>query len=219
VIGIVASRLVDEYHRPAIVISLQGDKAMGSCRSIEGFDICRALQECSGHLVTFGGHAMAAGLTTEPDKVEALREAFNEYAQEHLSKEDMAQKLEIDAEVRLDELDVKTVEMIQRLGPFGQGNPQVQLVARNLRLMGQPRVIGKKNDHLQLTVAAADDAEAHMRAGGVMRAVAFGKAKWAKKLIDTESFDLVFEPVINRFNGNVTVEMMVRDMKAEADRR
>ena len=213
VIGIVASRIVDKFRRPTIVISLQDDKAMGSCRSIEGFDICRALEACREHLQEFGGHAMAAGLSLEPGKIEAFREAFNDYACRHLSEDDLIPTLKIDAEISLSELDLKTVEMIERLGPFGAGNPKVMLKARGLRLMSAPRRIGSQGNHLQLTVAAGDDPQAHLRPGGVIRAVAFGKASWEKKLLDAETFDLVFEPVINHFNSNTTVEMITRDIR------
>jgi single-stranded DNA-specific DHH superfamily exonuclease len=105
------------------------------------------------------------------------------------------------------------VEYIERLGPFGSGNPEVKLIARGLRLVSPPRLIGQKNDHLQLTVAAKNDLQAHMRPGGIMRAVAFRKAHWEKKLIDADSFDLLFEPIINRFNGNHTAEMIVHDIQ------
>jgi single-stranded-DNA-specific exonuclease len=204
---------VDKYHKPAIVISLQEGKAMGSCRSVLGFDICRALKGCSGNLLSFGGHAMAAGLSVEPDKIEAVRFGFNDYARRHLGDGDLVGKLDIDAQVSLSELDLPMLKMIECLGPFGEGNPAVRLLIQDLRLANPPRRIGKKGNHLQLTIAAKDDHEAHLRPGGVIRAVAFGKAKWEKKLLGAESFDLVFQPVINRFNGNMTVEMIAEDIR------
>jgi len=212
VIGIVASRIVDKFHRPTVVISLQDGKALGSCRSIAGFDIFRALHACRDLLLEYGGHSMAAGLSLEPEKIEAFRAAFNEYACQVLSGDDLQPTLEIDAEVSLSELNLKTVELIERLGPFGAGNPKIILVARDLRLVAPPRKIGSKGDHLQLTVAPRNDQQAHLTPGGVIRAVAFGKARWEKKLLDAESFDLAFQPVINHFNGNTTVEMIVKDL-------
>ena len=86
------------------------------------------------------------------------------------------------------------------------------LVARDLRLVAPPRKMGSQGDHLQLTVAPSADQQAHLKPGGVIRAVAFGKARWEKKLLDAEGFDLAFQPVINHFNGNTTVEMMVQDL-------
>jgi len=213
VIGIVASRLVDKFHKPAVVISLTEDKAMGSCRSINGFDICRALQSCSQHLTNFGGHAMAAGLNLEPENIESLRNDFNRFACDHLSSHDLQGILRVDAEVKLSDLNVKVLEMIERLGPFGAGNPEVMLTASNLKLVGPPRRMGPKNDHLQFMVADADDPQSHMRPGGILRAVAFGKAKWDKKLLDADTLALAFEPTLNRFNGNTSVELLVRDVR------
>ena len=213
VIGIVASRLVDRYYRPTVVISVQGDEAMGSCRSIEGFDICAALGACGEHLSSYGGHAMAAGLRLETGRIEPFREAFNREAQARLGQEALGRWLEVDAEVELTELSLPTVEMIERLGPFGSGNPKVHLAGRRLCLAGPCRRMGQRGDHLQLLVAGKDDATAHLRPGGVLRAVAFGKAKWEKVLADAECFDMVFQPVINRFKGNTTVEMIVEDLR------
>ncbi len=213
VIGIVASRVVEKYQRPTVVISLQGEKAMGSCRSVPGFDIYRALTNCESCLQTFGGHAMAAGINIDPNQIDLFREAFNRYACENLTEQDLVSKIEADAEVKLQDLDVPTVERIERLGPFGSGNPEVKLIVRGLRLASPPRRMGQKADHLQLTVAAKEDPQAHMNAGAVMRAVAFNKVSWEKKLIDADSFDLLFEPVINRYNGSVTAEMMVHDIQ------
>ncbi|MBN1845892.1 MAG: single-stranded-DNA-specific exonuclease RecJ [Sedimentisphaerales bacterium] len=213
VIGIVASRLVDGFHKPAVVISLTDDKAMGSCRSVNGFDICQALTACAGHLVSFGGHAMAAGLHLKPNELEPFREAFNRYACANLSSADLRGKLAIDAEVKLADLSVKVLERIERLGPFGAGNPEVLLAATGLKLAGPPRRMGPRGDHLQWLVADGDDPDAARRPGGLVRAVAFGQAKWEKKLIDADRVDLAFEPSLNHFNGNTTVELIVRDVR------
>jgi len=213
VVGIVASRIVDKYHRPAVVISLQEGKSQGSCRSIPGFDICQALENCACHLLSFGGHAMAAGLSLEPDKIDTFRQAFNDYARQNIQIQELTRSLFVDAQVALQELTVPVVELIERLGPFGQGNPPIKLLAQNLKLVSPPRTMGRKGEHLQLLVAAKDDDNPYLTPGGVMRAVAFGKARWQKKLQTADSFDLVFEPVINRFNGNCTVEMIAEDFR------
>jgi len=217
VIGIVASRVVDRFHRPTIVISLMEDKALGSCRSVPGFDICLALQECSRHLLTFGGHAMAAGLSIDPDHIEDFRSAFNQYALEHLDLKNITGTIDIDAQVTPADLDMATVQMIERLGPFGAGNPVPRLVARNLQLVGLPRRMGGGGKHLQFNVSASDDPHAQLRSGSVIRVVAFGKADWEKQLIDHRQFDLVFEPVINHFNGNSNVEFIAVDLKVPQD--
>ena len=215
VIGIVASRLVDRFGKPAIVISLEGERAMGSCRSVAGFDMVGALEACGEWLSGFGGHAMAAGLTLEAGRVDEFREAFNRHALAVLVAEAGEAVLDIDAEVELGQLTLATMGLVERLGPFGAGNPSVRLAARGLRLAGPIRRIGQKGDHLQLALAAGDDPDPTGRPGGVMRAVAFGKGKWEKKLADAGRFDVAFEPVINRFNGRETVEMMIEEIDLE----
>ncbi len=212
VIGIVASRLVDKFGKPTIVITRSGEKMMGSCRSIPGFDICLALEACSEYLLGFGGHTMAAGLTLEESRIDLFRETFNQYAIEHLSEADLAATLDIDAEAVIADLRLPTVEAIERLQPFGQGNPPVRLALRGLELVGQPLTMGAKGAHLAFSVAEKGNREAVLRPGGMMRVVAFSQAKWDKKLRDAESFDLVAEPVINRFNGNTTVELVAEDI-------
>ena len=212
VVGIVASRIVDKFNCPTIILSTDNGIAKGSGRSVPGFDLYTAISACSEHLEAFGGHTMAAGLTLKIENIEPFRHAFNAYARSVTIEEDLTAKLDIDAEVALTDLDLATAQSIQRLAPFGAGNPQVLLVARGIKLVGKPRTMGKKADHLQMTVAAAENDEPHMTPGGMMRVVAFGKAKWEKKLIDAESFDLAFEPHINHFNGNTTVEMIARDI-------
>lgn len=215
VVGVVASRIVDRFHRPALVISIQQDKAMGSGRSVPGFDICGALKNCALHLAGFGGHAMAAGIQIAPEKIDDFRRAFNEYACRCLQVEDLKSSIDIDAEVSLSQLDYQTVRMIEQMGPFGEGNPKVHLVARDLCLVCPPRRIGQGSEHLQLTVIAKVDSNARSPAGAMLRAVAFGKGRWEKRLRYAESFDLVFQPVLNHFNDNTTVELIVEDFRIE----
>ncbi|MBN2211137.1 MAG: single-stranded-DNA-specific exonuclease RecJ, partial [Sedimentisphaerales bacterium] len=134
VVGIVANRIVDRYHRPAVVIAAGDEPAMGSCRSVAGVDMCAALEMCREHLLSFGGHTMAAGLKLSRENIDAFRAAFNEAVGKlAVDEETLTPTLDIEAEVTIRELDVPTVAAIDRLGPFGQGNPHVRLVARNLR--------------------------------------------------------------------------------------
>jgi len=212
VIGIVASRIINKYHRPTVVItSANNGKGTGSCRSVKGFDIHKALQHCEEYLLGYGGHAMAAGLTIEPDKIPEFRQAFNEYACQHLTEDDLINKIDVDARIELADLTLPVVELIERLDPFGAGNPSVHLVARGLKLTAPPQRMGKRGDHLSMIVTSKENINNDRKL--MLRAVGFNMAAWEKKLTDADSFDLVFEPVINRFNGSKTVEMMVLDIK------
>ncbi len=211
VVGIVASRIVDQYHRPAVVIAAGEDPAMGSCRSVAGVDMCAALEMCREQLLSFGGHTMAAGLKLSREKIDAFRTAFNEaVGRLTVNEETLTPMLDIEAEVRLTDLDAATVAAIDRLGPFGQGNPHVRLVARNLRLANPPRRVGKRSEHLQFMVTAAENAG--FTPGSVVQAVGFGKAKWEKTLEGAPRFDLVFEPSLNRYNGSTTVQLVAEDL-------
>ena len=144
VIGIVAARLVERYHRPAILIALSADGGQGSGRSISGFDLAGALTECEEHLIAHGGHAMAAGLRIAPDRVEAFRRAFVEVANQRLTAGDLQPKLRLDAELRLKELTLPTAELILNLGPFGVGNPKPKLSTDFVELAAEPRCVGRR---------------------------------------------------------------------------
>ena len=207
VLGIVASRLVDKFYRPTIVVNLLDDNsglAQGSARSIPGFSMLDAIRHCSEHLVTFGGHSMAAGLTVESARVEAFTEAFEAYAVEHLRQEDIAAKLDIDALVPLSVFSLETLKQLELLGPFGQGNPRPVFASQGVHLIAPPRRVGAKGDHLQLTVSD------HTQA---IRCIAFGLGKLEKKLLEVESFNMAYEAQINRFNGQSSPQLCLIDIQ------
>ncbi len=208
VIGIVAGRLVERYHRPVIMIAIDGSgsrPAVGSCRSPAGFHIYRALAECAEHLVGFGGHAAAAGLRIEPNRIGAFRDAFCEAAGQSIADEDRVAEIEIDAEAALPQLTLPIVQQIEQLAPFGMGNPRPILCATAVRLAEPPRRMGNGNRHLSLRV------EHH---GTRLRAVAFGQADWADQLNDlSRPIDVAFRPVINEFRGRRSVELHLVDWR------
>jgi single-stranded-DNA-specific exonuclease len=153
VIGIVASRLVERYYRPAMVLSVSEDGwAKGSCRSIPGFDMHQALQACGHLLERFGGHKQAAGLTMRAEKITALQEAMNQQAEQMLQKEDYVPKVFVDALVSLDMVNEALLERLELLEPYGIGNPRPRMLLQNLHLQGEARRLGKEREHLKLTV-------------------------------------------------------------------
>ena len=155
VVGIVASRVLQEFYRPTIIIGGEGDEWRGSGRSIAGFDLAAALRECDDLLVRHGGHAMAAGLSIQPDKIGALRERLNELARRALKPEDLQPRIRLDAEVGLDEMTLEMLQELSRLKPTGQGNPGVQFCARNLA-HGRPlQRIGADKQHVKMWVTDA----------------------------------------------------------------
>ncbi|MBI2825072.1 MAG: single-stranded-DNA-specific exonuclease RecJ [Planctomycetia bacterium] len=209
VIGIVAGRLVDRYHRPVIMIALDelGAKpGTGSCRSIPCFDICQALTVCSHHLIQHGGHAAAAGLKIDEQRIDAFRLDFCEYAGQAISEEQRVAELSIDAEVFLSELTLSTVQQIERLAPFGQHNPRPLLCATNVTLSEPPKRIGGGERHLSLKLAQHHTS---------LRAVAFGGGEWADEMAGCGApLSIAFRPVINEFRGRKSVELHVADWRA-----
>ena len=204
VIGIVASRIVERYQRPAVLIALAAGAGQGSARSIPAFDLAGALRACEGHLESYGGHAMAAGLRIAENRVEPFTEAFVEVANNRLTGGDLVPTLRLDAEVTLEELTSPTVEAVTDLGPFGVGNPKPQLVTDWVELAAEPRCVGRSRDHLQATFA---------QHGVRMKAIGFRQGEFLEDLKQHRRCRVAFEPIINEFNGRRAVEMQILDLR------
>lgn len=207
VIGIVAGRIAEQFYRPTFVISgdNQGGLAMGSGRSIPGFNLNAALGHCANHLVGHGGHAAAAGLRIERQNIKAFRQAFSEYAASQLSPEDYLPQLRIDAEASLPSLTLRTVKQLEQLAPFGQGNRRPTLCARGVSLGNQPRRLGRGEKHLSVMLQQND-----VR----LRAIAFNQAEWVDSLTQLQgNLDVAFRPVLNEYNGRRNVELQMVDWK------
>ncbi len=207
VIGIVASRVVDKFYRPTIMINA-GDAengiAQGSGRSVPGFCLLSAIKACSQNLITFGGHKMAAGITIETEKIDRFASEFEAYTKENLDEDEAVAKLHIDAVAALDEFRRETVSELQLLGPFGQGNPEPIFATKGVRLASPPRRVGAGRDHLQLAIT--DNTAA-------VRCIGFRFGKLEKKLLEHEFFNVAYQPQINTYNGNSNVEFTLTDIR------
>jgi len=208
VIGIVASRIVDKFYRPTIMINaaVENGIAQGSGRSIPGFCLLSALEACSEHLAGFGGHEMAAGITIETEKIEQFAADFEAYAKENLNENDIVAKLDIDAQAPLGEFRRELVSELQMLGPFGQGNPEPVFATNGVRLANPPRRVGSGGDHLQLTITDGVAA---------VRCIGFRFGKLEKKLLDHEFFNVAYQPQINTYNGASNVQFVLADVQFE----
>ena len=209
VLGIVASRLVDKFYRPAIVINAspgEAGTAQGSGRSIPGFSLLSAIEACCEHLTTFGGHKMAAGLTIEPDRIDDFAADFEAYAAENLHEADIVAKLHIDALAPLRQFSREAVQQLDMLGPFGQGNPKPVFATKGVRLAAAPRRVGAKGDHLQFAIT--DNT-------GSVRCVGFRMGHLEKKMLEKDCFDVAYEAQINHYNGNSSVEFIATDVQFE----
>ncbi|MCU0770521.1 MAG: single-stranded-DNA-specific exonuclease RecJ [Verrucomicrobia bacterium] len=201
VVGIVASRILQEFYRPTLIIGGDGDHWRGSGRSIAGFDLAAALRECDDLLIRHGGHAMAAGLTVHPDRLDDLRTRLNEIARRTLKPLDLQPPLRLDAEVGLDEMTLSQLEELERLHPCGQGNPGVQLVARHLTHARALRRMGADGQHVKLWVTdgSATCEAVWWRAGD--------------RSLPVGTFDLAFTPQINDYNGRRALQLKVLDWR------
>ncbi len=206
VIGIVASKICEKFYRPTIMIDSSNGTAKGSGRSVPGFDIHKAITACAEHLDAFGGHEMAAGVSLQTENIEHFAAAIEAYAQQNLSFENTIDTLNIDAETPLSTFRETAVQELSLLEPFGQGNPAPMFAARGVRLASPPRKVGANGDHLQLAVT--DNAS-------TLRCIGFGMGKFEKKLIENDFFNIAFEPQINTYNGNSSVQLVLKDIHFE----
>lgn len=202
VVGIVASRVVQQFFRPTIVVGGDGNRLRGSGRSIPGFDLAAALRDCAGELLRHGGHAMAAGVSILPEKVDAFRNRFNEVARRRLSPETLQPRLRLDGEVKLGEMTPEMLNALGRLKPLGQGNPGVQLCARKLVLKRTPLRMGAERQHVKMWVGDGT---------AICEAVWWGAGQ---RELPSGRFDLAFVPQLNEYGGRTSVQLKVLDWQA-----
>lgn len=204
VIGIVAARMVERFGRPTVLIALDGAQGHGSGRSIRHFPLHEVLVACEQHLISHGGHAMAAGVRIAADKLEVFTKAFLSEAARRLTAADLIPRLDLDDQVELGQLQVGVVDAIGRMVPFGVGNPRPSLACGPVELVGQARAVGQNGQHLQFTV----------RQGRTYRkAIAFGRGRHLEELAEHRRLRLAFEPILNEWGGRRSVELKVIDWK------
>ena len=198
VIGIVASRIAERHHRPTILIALDGEEGSGSGRSIKAFDLLGGLHASAGHLLRYGGHKAAAGLTIAASEVDAFREAFLEHANAVLTDDDLVPRVRVDAVAQGDALSLDLAEELQLLAPFGMGNPAVSLLVP-AATMSEPKAIGEGR-HVAFTLSAG---------GARSRCVAFGLGD-SLPVAEGELADAAVRLEIDRYNGAVSPKLVLR---------
>ena len=207
VIGIVASKLVDAFYRPAVVVSLEDGVGHGSCRSIGAFDMLSALEACGSHLVRFGGHRMAAGLTVDARAFKAFRTALQAHGDARLGPDDLRPRLRVDARLDLDAIRGRLVEEITALEPFGIGNPRPVFFAGPVEIVDGPRRI--KERHLKMSVR---------HRGRIFRAIAWRAVEREPfVLANRGALDIAFSLTENTFNGETRTELTLADFQAPAN--
>jgi single-stranded-DNA-specific exonuclease len=206
VVGIVASKLVEEYGRPTVLIGLEGESGKGSGRSIAAFHLYNALVACQEHLAGFGGHEHAAGIRIHRAQVPAFQEALNRVAREQLLEADCTPSLAIDAEVRLEEIDDGLLEFIDCLEPFGEGNPQPVLLARGVEVVGEPALVGKDQQHLRLTLRQGET---------ILHGIGFAMGT-RRTQVEAGRLDIVFSPQRHIWNGREERQIVLKDLTPHA---
>ncbi len=204
VLGIVASKIVEKYYRPAIILSTQDGVGTGSARSIEGFSIFEALHNCRDHLENFGGHKRAAGLTIKEEKISAFRDTINDFARRMIQAEDLIPSLSLDAQLPLSAVNLDLVDVIESLEPYGEGNPSPIFCSRQLVVKSPPQVLGKETLKFWVTDSVGQT---------VLPAVGFGMAKFRGMVTAGSQVDLAYSLSIDDWNKEPAVILKLKDLK------
>jgi single-stranded-DNA-specific exonuclease len=202
VIGIVASRLVERYHLPTVMISVTNGEGKGSARSIPGFHLCDALKRCEHLLLQYGGHKYAAGLSIAPDKIEEFRRVFREVSKGELSDDDIQPKLRIDLELELSEITAEFMNVLEMFSPFGPMNMRPVFLTRNCEIIGRPQVVG--NNHLRMRVR---------KGKGIFDVIGFGFGELLPQLSSGSLVDLVYSLEYNTYNGETSIQIRLKDLR------
>jgi single-stranded-DNA-specific exonuclease len=204
VIGIVASRLVEAYHLPTVMIAVENDEGKGSARSIPNFHLTEALKQCSDLLLQFGGHKYAAGLSIARTQIPEFRVRFKEVARQMLVPDDLVRKLEVDAVIELSAIDDEFLAHLERLAPFGPQNTRPVFVSRGLKAAGVAQQVGPHRNHLRLRVRQGER---------VVDAIGFGFGDEAAKINRPNvAFDLAYVPEYNFWQGTRKIQLRIRDV-------
>ena len=204
VVGIVASKIKEEFNRPTIIIALENGSGKGSARSVAGFDLYEALTACKTHLDGYGGHPMAAGLTLSNQKLEDFKKAFIDFANERLTKENLQATLTLDSEMALQDITPRFMEFLDKLSPYGPGNMRPKFAIRNVEIAGVPKVIGKTGEHIRFKIKQGLKS---------YPAVGFGLSNKYEMLITGQPVDIACVVETNEWQGNTSIQMNVRDIK------
>jgi single-stranded-DNA-specific exonuclease len=206
VVGIVASKIVEKRYRPTIILTKSGDHLAGSARSVIGFDVYNAIEACEQHILQFGGHKYAAGLTLDEAQLPHFKKAFEAYCAAHLTEEMKVPELHYDATARLDQITDRMFKIMAQLEPHGEANPAPLFKFSNLVDAGESRAVGADKSHLRLVVK-------HPGSSVKMVGIAFGKGHLADEISNGRTFELLASITENEFRGEKSLQLMVEDLR------
>jgi single-stranded-DNA-specific exonuclease len=209
VVGIVASRLIETYYRPTVVLTESNGFATGSARSVLGFDLYEAINECADLLESFGGHMYAAGLTMKPDNVQKFKDRFEQIVSERITTEQLTPQVEIDAELNFIDINDKFFKVLKQFAPFGPGNMNPVFFAENVTDNGTGRPVGTEGEHLKLSLIQETDPFR------TINAIAFSQGKKHDKIVNGKAFDIAYTLTENSFRGQTTLQLNVKNIKVD----
>jgi len=207
VIGIVASRLMEHYYRPTVILTKSNGMATGSARSVNGFDLYQAIESCSDLLENFGGHKYAAGLTMKVGNIKPFTKRFGEYVRENIHADQLVPVVEIDTELQLADIDEKFVRLLNQFRPFGPENPAPVFLTENVSDNGNGRRVGGEGEHLRLNLVQEENPYK------VFTAIAFQQGKMYEKIRQGSSFDICYSVEENEYRGRKSIQLNLRDIK------
>jgi single-stranded-DNA-specific exonuclease len=206
VIGIVASRLIETYYKPTLVFTKSGDKLAASARSVKGFDVYNALEQCAEFIEQFGGHKYAAGLTLKPENYKSFKKKFEEVVKNTLPEELKTPEILIDTEIELSNITPKFYRILKQLGPFGPQNMRPIFKTNAIQDNGFGKQVGEDKSHLKVTIKSESDTK-------TLNAIGFGLGSKNEFISNKKYFDTVYSIDENHWNGNTSLQLILKDIK------
>lgn len=203
ILGLVAGKLADEFNRPVLVITKNKDEIVGSGRSIEELNLIKTIQQCSGLLMRYGGHAQACGFTLRADNLEIFKKIFLQTVEKELKGKDLRKSLDVEAEIKLSDINWETMNSLEQFKPFGEENPKPLFLLKKVKITDW-QLVGTDSKHLRLLLAHDD--------GESKKAIGFGLGEWSQKIERGKCVDVVCELDINEWNGSRELQIKIIDL-------
>ena len=210
VIGIVASRLTEKYNRPAVVLTKSSGLIAGSARSVSHFDIYKAVESCRDLLVNFGGHTYAAGLSLKEENLQRFEERFLQIAAQEIVPEQLVPQIDIDAILDLKQINAKFMSDLKKMSPFGPDNHKPVFCTYGVQDYGTSKLVGREQEHIKLEIIDSKSASSPMHG------IAFGMSRFNAHIKQMKPFDICYTIEENTYNGNTTLQLMVKDIRTES---
>ena len=207
VVGIVASRLIDTYYRPTVILTESNGLATGSARSVQGYDLYQAIEACGDLLESFGGHMFAAGLTLKTENIKPFMKRFENYVNDTITEEQLVPRVFIDSELAFSEIDEEFFKIVKLFEPFGPENMSPVFVSRNVFDTGSGRMVGSSGEHLKLDLCQESSGTK------IFPAIAFGQSNHFDHIKSGKPFDVCYSVEMNEFRGNRNLQLNVKDIK------